>query len=414
MITHASTFSGIGGPEIAASMLGWENVFHCEIQDFPRRVLQYHYPNAKSYEDITKTDFSEWRGKVTVLSGGFPCQPFSYAGKRRGSEDDRYLWPYMLRCIGQVRPAWFVGENVAGITTMALPGKDAEVGSEANIFGQTIHMERREQYVLHAICQQLQDIGYSVQPIVVPACAVAAPHRRDRVFIIAHDEERAESHGSNGFPQPGERRDTAQRHNGLSEVQGFTANNNNNRLEFAIYGGAEREIPQPQAQGGQDGLSINIQQSETACRGVQTAGHLPNAHIEGLEGMHDTRSEEGGGQKYGELLPDTVARIYATPRACSAMAAPFTENTGKNPKPELGGADCQSLLPENRWKEFPTQSPVHRGNDGLPFDVDSLAISFPKWRNESLKAYGNAIVPQVIYMIYEAIDKIEKGLILPD
>lgn len=107
MITHASTFSGIGAPEVAAEMLGWENVFHCEINPFGRRVLDYYFPKAKSYEDITRTDFSEWRDRITVLTGGFPCQPFSYAGRRRGSEDDRYLWPFMLRCIEQVRPRWF-------------------------------------------------------------------------------------------------------------------------------------------------------------------------------------------------------------------------------------------------------------------------------------------------------------------
>lgn len=76
-ITHASVFSGIGGPEVAAVMLGWENLFHCEINPFGRTVLDYWFPNSKSYEDITKTDFSEWRGRVNVLTGGFPCQPFS-------------------------------------------------------------------------------------------------------------------------------------------------------------------------------------------------------------------------------------------------------------------------------------------------------------------------------------------------
>ena len=135
MITHASTFSGIGAPEVAAEMLGWENVFHCEINPFGRRVLDYYFPKAKSYEDITRTDFSEWRDRITVLTGGFPCQPFSYAGKRRGSEDDRYLWPFMLRCIEQVRPRWFVGENVAGITTMAFPGEDVKVGEQTDLFG---------------------------------------------------------------------------------------------------------------------------------------------------------------------------------------------------------------------------------------------------------------------------------------
>ena len=83
---HASLFSGIGGPEVAAEMLGWENVFHCEINPFGRQVLEYWFPNSESYEDITKTDFTQYRGQIDVLTGGFPCQPFSYAGKRGGEK----------------------------------------------------------------------------------------------------------------------------------------------------------------------------------------------------------------------------------------------------------------------------------------------------------------------------------------
>lgn len=90
-MNHASLFSGIGGAEVAASMMGWKNLFHCEIQEFPRKVLQYWFPNSESYEDITKTDFTKWHGKVDVLTGGFPCQPFSLAGRRKVADDNRYL-----------------------------------------------------------------------------------------------------------------------------------------------------------------------------------------------------------------------------------------------------------------------------------------------------------------------------------
>ena len=129
-MTHASVFSGIGGPEVAATMLGWENLFHCEINPFGRAVLDYWYPNAKSYDDITKTDFTEWRGRVDVLTGGFPCQPFSYAGQRRGAEDDRYLCPYMFKCIDTIRPTWVVAENVGGILTMGEQGEVSGVATQ--------------------------------------------------------------------------------------------------------------------------------------------------------------------------------------------------------------------------------------------------------------------------------------------
>jgi DNA-cytosine methyltransferase len=115
MLTHASLFSGIGGFDLAAEWAGWENIFHCEWNPFGQKVLAYHFPNSKSYHDITKTDFSIHEGSVDVLTGGFPCQPYSMAGKRLGKEDDRHLWPEMLRTIREIKPRWIVGENVLGI-----------------------------------------------------------------------------------------------------------------------------------------------------------------------------------------------------------------------------------------------------------------------------------------------------------
>ena len=146
-MTHASLFSGIGGPEVAAAMLGWENLFHCEINPFGRAVLDYWFPNSKSYEDVTKQDFTEWRGQVDVLTGGFPCQPFSYAGERRGADDDRYLWPHFKRVISEVRPSWVVGENVAGITTMVEQGEVFEMDCQTSLFGASddIHRYRHRQ-----------------------------------------------------------------------------------------------------------------------------------------------------------------------------------------------------------------------------------------------------------------------------
>ena len=428
MITHASTFSGIGAPEVAAEMLGWENVFHCEINPFGRRVLDYYFPKAKSYEDITRTDFSEWRDRITVLTGGFPCQPFSYAGKRRGSEDDRYLWPFMLRCIEQVRPRWFVGENVAGITTMAFPGEDVKVGEQTDLFGACDEVyEKHERYVLDEICQSLERAGYSVQPMLIPACAVGAPHRRDRVFIVAHrltedtlhsglmgrehDEQGCERNignaGARGAerlceqtmggactderrptPDPScsgsgaqaesdrlisewrdrlslasQRGDSPQRTDGLSSLQWHTSYTTSQRRR-EIYEQVQSKLADGAEPFG-NGRERNV--TDTKC--------------EGLEGMHESRSSEGWQRMQ-------VRRNFA-------------------------GYDCESverMLPENRWRTFPSVSPVYRGNDGLPFPVDHLTIPFSEWKRESLKAYGNAIVPQVMYEIFRCIDEIEKTL----
>lgn len=162
-LTHLSLFSGIGGLDLAAEWAGFQTVGQCEWADYPTKVLEKHWPDVPRWKDIrtlTKESFYERTGRrtVDVVSGGFPCQPFSVAGKRRGKEDDRYLWPEMFRVIQKFRPTWVVGENVAGIVSMALD----------------------------TVLSDLESIGYSCQALVVPACSVDAPHRRDRCAILAY------------------------------------------------------------------------------------------------------------------------------------------------------------------------------------------------------------------------------------
>lgn len=189
-MTHASLCTGIGACELAATWMGWKNLFSCEIDEFCNKVLKHHYPKATHYGNIFEQDFREWRGRVDVLTAGFPCQPFSCAGKRNGAEDDRYLWPEVLRVINEVRPTWFVGENVGGILSMVLPGEEIKVGSYTDVCGENYTFyEKRQRYVIEQIRLDLESIGYSVQPVVIPACAVGAPHRRDRVWFIATDTD---------------------------------------------------------------------------------------------------------------------------------------------------------------------------------------------------------------------------------
>ncbi len=171
-LVHGSLFSGIGGFDLAADWMGWENAFHCELDAFGKKILKYYWPNTTSYEDITKTDFSIWRGRIDVLSGGFPCQPYSVAGKRKGKEDERHLWPEMLRAIREIQPQWVVGENVLGIT---------------NWNGGLVFDE---------VQADLEAQGYEVQPYVLPACAVNAPHRRDRVWFVAYKDTNKDGRGS--------------------------------------------------------------------------------------------------------------------------------------------------------------------------------------------------------------------------
>lgn len=152
-----SLFSGIGGIDLGLERAGMQIAWQVEIDPFCRRVLEKHWPNVPKYGDIRELRGDELE-PVDLICGGFPCQPFSYAGKRRGKEDDRYLWPEMLRIIKALKPRWVLGENVAGIVNLALD----------------------------TVLSDLEGEGYETATFIIPACAVGAPHRRDRVWIIAY------------------------------------------------------------------------------------------------------------------------------------------------------------------------------------------------------------------------------------
>ena len=157
---HLDLFSGIGGFSLAASWV-WgsqhELVSFCERDEFCQKVLKKHWPSVPCVDDIHNLRGNNI-GTVDLLTGGFPCQPFSSAGKQQGKNDDRYLWPEMRRIIEETQPNWIVGENVAGIVNLALDD----------------------------VLIELEDTGYEVQPFIIPACALNAPHKRDRVWIIAN------------------------------------------------------------------------------------------------------------------------------------------------------------------------------------------------------------------------------------
>src|SRR6188768_1095834 len=159
---HASLFSGIGGFDLAASWMGWENVFQCEIDPYCQAVLKKNFPQTKRYGDIKQLDATPYRGTIDILTGGFPCQPYSLAGKRKGNKDDRHLWPEMLRVITEVRPTYIVAENVYGLINW----------SKGLVFEQ--------------VQTDLENIGYEVTPVILPACSANAPHKRDRIWFIAH------------------------------------------------------------------------------------------------------------------------------------------------------------------------------------------------------------------------------------
>lgn len=325
-LKHGSLFSGIGGFDLAAEWMGWENVFHCEWNEFGQRILKHYWPKAISYEDITKTDFSIHRGKIDILTGGFPCQPYSSAGKRLGKEDNRHLWPEMLRAIREIKPKYIVGENVSGIISW------------------------NEGLVFNEVQTDLENEGYEVQPCVLPAAAVNAPHRRDRVWFVAYRANtRTESVRS-------------RRKNSVYEFES-TTNSSSNGHELRRFGKDRQEKGTFQSEGDKREWFWN----DDWRNGEQK--NVTNPDFKRFQG-----------RKIGHKSKERQESNEEQSRRCDK-------------------------LPRQKWEEFPTQSPICSGNDGLSNQLDG--ITFPKWRQESIKAYGNAIVPQVAYQIFKALMETE-------
>ena len=280
-MNHIGLFEGIGGFSLAARWMGWDTIAWCEWNPFCQKVLNYHFPKAKQHGDITTTDFTIYRGQCDILTGGFPCQPYSTAGKRLEKDDERHLWPEMLRAIQEIQPSWVVGENVLGLVNW------------------------NGGLVFNEVQSDLEAQGYEVQPYILPACAVNAPHRRDRVWFVAH---------SNLYGQ--------HRCNGKYEIN--------------------------TSQGGKYALND-------------------------FESLGGTTSNSSSGR----------------------MAGHRGESKGEQIQAAESYEDNRKQFRRMDWEKFPTQPPICGGNDGLPTELDG--ITFSKWRSESIKAYGNAIVPQVVY-----------------
>lgn len=425
-MNHASLFSGIGGAEVAASMMGWQNLFHCEIQEFPRKVLDYWFPNSESYEDITKTDFTKWHGKVDVLTGGFPCQPFSLAGRRKGAEDNRYLWPQMLRAIRQIHPTWVVGENVNGIKTMVESCQVTQMGRTDYLFEEN-HLYREEsRFTLDKICADLEAEGYSVQPLVIPACAIGAPHRRDRVWIVAHrSDPRAET-----VQQEGQDGICSARPSTHTQCDGHSPQGHGNQRARAKKSKKRKNRPQSRSRRHGSGKTSTYtlqhrrhevhqdhqSQFPDGARSNSLGGQWSSSYSYGnggktlqpSEGTERTGCKRDVQPKERSTSPEWTDRLSRLQRhdahAISERLEGMYQSWGEESERKCVWRDFARHCEEGHWKHFPTQSPVCRGNDGIPFDVDSLTISFPKWRQESIKAYGNAWVPQVAYEIFRAIE----------
>jgi DNA (cytosine-5)-methyltransferase 1 len=370
-LTHGSLFSGIGGFDLAAEWMGWDNKFHCEWNEFGQKVLNHYWPNAESFTDITKTDFTKYANKIDILTGGFPCQPYSSAGKRKGKEDERHLWPEMLRAIREVSPRFVVGENVRGLT---------------NWNGGMVFEE---------VCAELESYGYQVAPVIIPACAVNAPHKRERIWFVAYNDSKR---------QPGHEQQTRNRINSENPKQRFCVckekgwdeirciNEGNCKDRFTTNaessGISEQQRSYRERQNRQlnnNGESENVTDADG--RGTQSQQNIRQT----LSGKKRTNSD---GSEW-DVTNSSDKGLQRSELVRTPERGKWKQNDSRESATKLHKIE--------NWQQFPTQPPVCSGDDGISSELDG--ITFPKWRAESIKAYGNAIVPQVAYQIFKAIEK---------
>ena len=299
--THGSLCSGMGGFDLASQWMGWNNVFHCEKDPLLRKVLTYYWPKSFSYANIRDTDFTVWRGIIDCLTAGFPCQPFSVSGNRKGTADDRYLWPQVYRAVREILPYTFVAENVRGLVNW----------NKGMVFEQ-----------IHA---DLEAAGYETSAYLLPACSVDAPHQRDRIWIIAHYTGR----GLEAIGKPGKvlRKKRTPKGAGSKGIWDESAN-----------GAPAHSYPHVQ--------------------GLQVTARAQQRSFPEEDGIKQRRSFDG---------------IFAAPA---------------------------------RWNRWPDQPAFCNGDDGLSGRLDG--ITFSDYRNASVKAAGNAIVPQVALQIFQALSTWEQ------
>lgn len=330
-MTHGSLFSGIGGFDLAAHWAGIENVFACEIDEFCRKVLNKRFPNTTLYQDIKETNFEQYSGTIDIISGGFPCQPFSTAGKRAGTKDNRYLWGEMLRVVREIKPRWVIAENVRGLTNIA--------------GGSTFE----------TVCDDLEISGYEVQPFIIPALSVGAPHKRERVWLIAH---------ANSSREPQSKR--------INRNKWGRTFNSCEKYVTSI-------TPHPESlrYGGRGDGNNGIDRERFIRQDKQ-------------DDRNEIRCETAAGYEFNPS--DTDIRSRGEDEIQTGRKINDVCNTGKW---------------HEHWTEAITR--IYGMDDGLPGGMDRLEQRYKdRSRKFRIKAMGNAIVPQIAHLIFKTILEVER------
>jgi DNA (cytosine-5)-methyltransferase 1 len=386
-MNHFSLFSGIGGIDLAAEWAGFHSVGQCEIDEYANKVLEKHWPDVPRWKDIFElkgADIIARCGEIDLLSGGFPCQPFSAAGKRKGDADERHLWPELLRIIREVKPRWFLGENVRGLLSIK-------------------HTDDDRQRVFGSILRDLAESGYRVGWICYGAGDVGAPHRRERVFILAHAESRESRQQETGNGGQDTCRGSEEMAHSKENTERSGLCPDGTREEWrGRFGNSGCEKPA-------DTDSERGCLRKTGRQDAENAGQ-PSRSEDGAE-----RSVEPGLGRVFDEFPAGMdgnwpAKKWPTPRSCEAEGGPinnaqFDGNSWfrKNQAGVRWGIKLKDAVAgaEQMWPAGPGEQ--------YEWEPPRIATGI-KDRVSRLKCLGNAVCPQQIYPILKAIAEVENEI----
>ena len=408
------TFSGIGGFSKGLEGAGMKTVAFCESDKKCRMVLDKWWPDVKKYDDIRTLTAEKLRkdgiGPIDLICGGFPCQPFSVAGKRGGQEDDRHLWPEMLRVIKEVQPNWIICENVTGILSISKPIGDPELESrQSRRFKDSDEYHsiftRQEKLFLGEFIQDINEAGYKLPELVdgtpvilcIPACGVGAPHRRDRIWVVAHSIGQGTGNKSRTVNL---QRPDAPKGWGKTIRHGYWTFGSNRTFSTGPFvADTKRRTKRPGfcpsepkrkrwRRSGDDGLSIDVTHPETLFR-EKEFGIEPDRDIQSIKILANA-----AGSRREQCRKRETKSDYASPGSENG-SNPSDPRLQKRKGFQPGEPGAQPAT--QAFSQWDIEPDVGRVANGVPGRVDRL------------KQLGNAVVPQIPEIIGRAIMRIEYG-----
>jgi len=333
-MNHLDLFSGIGGFSLALEKVGFKTIAFCEREKYCRLLLQKHWKGVKIYDDIKKMEGKDIKEPVDILTGGFPCQPYSVAGKQKGTDDDRYLWPEMFRVIKEVRPTWIIAENVRGLINI------------------------QDGMVFETVCSDLESEGFEIQPFIIPAAGVGAPHKRERVWIV-----------------------------GYSKYNGSLTSKIRRGDKEADAGAQERQDETIESKG--TGGSRDNEIMENSRRTLRQGSELSKKNAD------ESRQEDADKSERSSSTSESYVANTESFSSYGREFQPSKEKSGQERSTRIETRGINSYESDRNW--WFVEPDVGRVANGIP------------GRSHRLKGLGNAIVPKIAEEIGRAIWKVTKN-----